>query len=133
VKVLKKAIKWDDIVSDVIKTVFAVIVIGAATIVWQGATSVEAKVNESKAEMRHMIEGTANELASLKAEMSLVRSNLQLLRADIPNMIEQKMIYGPPLPPHVDTGVTLLTNNPTFQMQQKVYQSDLVDKLQLKK
>jgi hypothetical protein len=127
-----KMLKWDDIVSDLVKGILAVIVVGAATIVWQGATSVETKVNESKAELKHMIEGSANEIATLKADIDLLKTNLQILRSDIPGMIDQKTIYGPQMP-QSDALPIVATNNVIYQMQQKVYQSDLVDKLQLKK
>ena len=41
-------INWDTVITNVISTFFAAIIIAAAAIIWNGATTVDEKVNEAK-------------------------------------------------------------------------------------
>lgn len=136
---MKIDIDWGKIITSAISMVVGAIVFGAATIVWKGATTVTDKVNQSKAELNHAIEGVADQLASVQTELTLLKTNFNIFKTDMTNYIDAKFVYGPPLPQELmdqfqlpKTIQEVTENDPSYMIQQKAIRSDILEQLQYK-
>ena len=70
-------VEWNKIVVNTLSVFIAAIIVGASTIVWKGATSVDVKINETKADVTHLVNTLAEKMS--KYEIQLVTQSNQLL------------------------------------------------------
>jgi hypothetical protein len=74
-------IKWEKIVNNAISTLIATVFVGAAIIVWNGATSVDKKVTAAKITLEQTIDYT-------KKAVELVQSELVKIKEQNSNLVE---------------------------------------------
>lgn len=70
-------VEWNKIVVNTLSILVGAIIIGAATIVWKGATSVDAKVKETKEDVTFLIDTLSKKLG--KYEIQIESQSNQLV------------------------------------------------------
>jgi len=68
-------VEWNNIITNAISTLVIAIVVGACAIVWQGATSVDEKVQTTKNDLQKLIEVLSDKLASYEVQMQVMIKN----------------------------------------------------------
>lgn len=105
-------ISWEKIVNGTLQTLITTIIIGAAIIVWNGATSVDKKVTAATSSLQQTIDYTKKAVELLETELVQIKgqnSNLvvaiQELRTSLSNETQRspQIQLAPPLPPSWET------------------------------
>lgn len=63
-------IEWPKIVTNAVSAVVVMVFVGACTIVWRGATSVDSKVNDTKATLQQLITQLSDKLAAYEVQLT---------------------------------------------------------------
>lgn len=121
-------INWDEVLTQAVTALVVATFIGAAAIVWTGATTVTDKVKGSEDKVLGLIKITSEEMAKTQAEL---RKDMAQMRYDLSNQITKASFMGPPSPQQIETEQSEKESiSQQYQLQQKILQADFLDKFQ---
>lgn len=69
-------IEFDRIVTNAVSAIVVAVVMGAAAIVWRGATTVDSKVRETRADMEHLITSLSDKLGAYQVQLTTISNQL---------------------------------------------------------
>jgi len=69
-------IDWEKVVTQAITTLVVAVFMGAAVIVWRGATSVDTKVQQTRDDMQHLISALSDKLAGYEVQLVTISNQL---------------------------------------------------------
>lgn len=75
-------IEWDKIITNAISALVVAVFLGAATIVWKGATSVDNKVQSTREDMQHLITAISDQLAEHRVQLNNLSNQLATFIAE---------------------------------------------------
>jgi hypothetical protein len=129
-KIMK--IDWDKIVTQAITALVVAVFLGAATIVWKGATSVDDKVQSTREDMQHLITSLSDKMAGYEIQLTSLSNQLMTVSHNQSNILAafQRPVGGDlrnsPSPKIV---TTTNTPNDINVLQQKVFSQDIMKQL----
>lgn len=82
-------IEFEKIVTNAVSAVVVSVVLGAAAIIWKGATTVDEKVQSTRADMTHLIDALSDELGGQKAQLISLSNQLAVLISNQSVVISQ--------------------------------------------
>lgn len=107
-------IEFDKVVTNALSALVVTTFLGAAAIVWKGATTVDSKVQQTRSDMEHLINALSDQLASYQSQLTTFSNQLSMALKSQNNPVAAK-------PP---------TEREAFQaQQQKAYRSDIYQNL----
>ncbi len=111
-------VEWNKIVTNVLSTIVLAIVVGAGAIVWNGATSVDEKVQNNRKDLEHLIVTLSDKLAAYEIQLTSISNQLVFItRNNVENLPKST---GPNVGPAPKTDVEL---NP--DIHQKARSTDI--------
>jgi len=128
-------IEWNKIATNAISALVVTVFLGAATIVWKGATSVDTKVQNTRDDMTHLIDALSDELGSQKAQLTSLSNQLVVIIANQPKPTD---IFYQPTGGLLGSPPTTTTRTPTSlektdnvqqSMQRKAFSKDIMNQL----
>lgn len=72
-------IDWEKVVTQTVTVVVVAVFMGAVTIVWKGATTVDGKVSQTREEMQHLVDSLSDKLATLQVQLTALSNQIVLL------------------------------------------------------
>ena len=75
-------IEWNKIVTNAISALVVTTFLGAATIVWKGATSVDTKVQSTREDMTHLIDALSDKLGGYEVQIVSLSNQLAVVIAN---------------------------------------------------
>jgi len=125
-------IDFGKIVTQAITALVIAVFLGAATIVWKGATSVDDKVQNTREDMQHLITSLSDKMAGYEIQLTSISNELRIVTNNQSNILAvfQKPLGGDlrnsPSPKVIPT-----TNTPNDinVLQQKVFSQDIMKQL----
>jgi len=131
-------IEWNKVVTQAITALVVAVFLGAATIVWKGATSVDDKVQNTREDMTYLITSLSDKLAGYEVQLTSLSNQITIVICNQSNLIlnVSKPTFSPVTgtSPKVGTELVIpikkLTPEPENQMfQQKAYSQDIMRQL----
>ena len=124
-------IEWNAIVTNAISALVVAVFLGAATIVWIGATSVDDKVQNTRSDMTHLIDTLSDKLGGYEVQLTSLSNQLMVVLYNQSNIVVASK--------QVQTSVTGLLSKPLVipnekaslvpvvnqEIQQKAYSQEL--------
>lgn len=89
-------IEWNKIVGNAVSAVVVAIILGAATIVWKGATSVDDKVQATREDMTHLITALSDKLGGYEVQITSLSNQLAGLEVIIRQQARSGVTVNPP-------------------------------------
>lgn len=84
---MKIEVEWNKIVTQAISTLIIAVFIGAASIVWMGATSVDTKVQNTRDDMQHLITTLSDKMAGYESQLTTISNQLEIISNNQSNLI----------------------------------------------
>ena len=125
-------VEWNKIVTNAISTLVVAVFVGAGAIVWEGATSVDAKVQSNKENMTFLIEALSDKLAVYEIQMFSLSNQLEIVirnQSDPVAMFGNKIFEGPLPDPSQIISITNLNNNVDADFKQRAFSQDIRQQL----
>ena len=112
--------EWNKIVTNAVSALVVATFLGAATIVWKGATSVDTKVQNTRDDMQHLITSLSDKLAGYETQLTTISNQLNDVIRNQTNIVKQlpTLTYHPTYHPEVQTGQMPVEQ---LQKQQSIY------------
>jgi len=129
-------VEWNKIVANTLSVLVAAIIIGAATIVWQGATSVDSKVQETKEDVTFLIDTLSKKLARYEVQIDAQSNQLAeviTIVKGMGNFPPVQPLLGSPAPEPTPIPVAPKDVKRIHQLEQTTKQVDIREQLQLKR
>ena len=126
-------VEWNKIVTNAISTLVVAVFVGAGAIVWEGATSVDAKVQSNKENMTFLIEALSDKLAAYEVQMASLSNQLEIVirnQSDPVAMFGNSIFEGPLPDPTKIITIKDLSENVSDSFKQKVYSQDIREQLE---
>lgn len=130
------SIEWNKIVSNAISALVVAVFLGAATIVWKGATSVDDKVQNTREDMTHLITSLSDKLGGYEVQLTSLSNQLEVIIRQQANRNVELLPRGSSRPP--DTTLVIPQKTPTppsdvdgveQSIRQKAYSQDIMRQL----
>jgi hypothetical protein len=80
-------IEWNKIVGNAISALVVAVFVGAAAIVWRGATTVDDKVQNTREDMTHLITALSDKLAGYETQLSSLSNQLEVVIRNQSNLV----------------------------------------------
>ena len=109
-------IDFEKVVTQAVTTLVVGVFMGAAVIVWRGATSVDTKVQQTRSDMQHLINTLSDQLSAYQSQLTSFSNQLQQLAAHTSTVAGVQTVKRP-------------VEAETRMMQQQ-YRSDIYNALQ---
>lgn len=119
-------INFGQIVTQSITALVVAVFIGACAIVWNGATTVDTKVQQTKEDMQFLINSLSEKLASYEVQLSTQSNQLVTIINNQKTIIKNNTSSSDNIPK------VSIPNNTEYKdqlMQQKAYSSDIMRQL----
>jgi hypothetical protein len=133
----KVRINFVKIAENALTTLVAAVFIGACVIVWNGATSVNEKVQKTEQNLSGLIDNLSEKLAKYETQLSSQSNQLQAISRDLTNVSRQVSfvrliggLSGESKPPTAN--VQLPSESHQVQTEQRARQADIFKDLQKK-
>lgn len=125
-------IDFNKIVTQAVTALVVAVFLGAATIVWRGATSVDDKVQNTREDLQHLITSLSDKLAGYEIQLTSFSNQLRTVANNQSNILTafQRPVGGD-LRSSPSPRITPTTNTPNNleELQQKVYSQDIMKQL----
>jgi len=82
-----QVIEWNKIVTNAISALVVAVFLGASTIVWKGATSVDDKVQGTRRDMTHLIDSLSGKLAGYEVQLESLSNQLSIVIYNQSNIV----------------------------------------------
>jgi hypothetical protein len=124
------SIEWNKIATNAISALVVTVFLGAATIVWKGATSVDSKVQATREDMTHLIDALSDKLGSYEVQIVSLSNQLATVIANQANMVTKPPLLGMGSPmTTLPVSSKPLPEIDAKNVQQKVYSQDIMRQL----
>lgn len=124
-------IDFNKIVTQAITALVVAVFLGAATIVWKGATSVDDKVQNTRDDLQHLITSLSDKLAGYEIQLTSFSNQLRIVANNQSNILTVFRPLGSDLRNSPSPKITPTTNTPNNfeELQQKVFRQDIMKQL----
>jgi hypothetical protein len=144
-------IEWNKIVVNTLSVVVAAIILGAATIVWDKAMSVDTKVQGTREDMTHLIDTLSGKLAGYQIQLGDMSNQLAIVIENQSNVLQTAKTFDrkifwlehnkanntfntlssmpAPIISELAPQIVVPTNSIPNSLQQKVYTQEIKDQL----
>lgn len=112
-------IEWDKIITNAISSLVTMAFIGAALIVWKGATTVDTKVTEATSSLKQTIDFVKESQKITQEELIKISSNQVEMAEKINSLLEQKMFFP------AFTNVTIKPFNANIAVERSIERLDI--------
>ena len=85
--------EWNKIVTNAISALVVAVFLGAATIVWRGATSVDDKVQTTREDMQYLITSLSEKLATHQVQLGALSNQMAIVINNQSNIITDFGLY----------------------------------------
>lgn len=83
-------IEFDKVMTNAVSALVVTVILGAAAIMWRGATTVDSKVQQTRADLEHLINVLSDQLASYQSQLTTFSNQL--------NTLAEQSVLPPPSP-----------------------------------
>jgi hypothetical protein len=125
-------VEWSKIITNAISTLVVAVFVGAGAIVWEGATSVDAKVQTNKENMTFLIEALSDKLATYEVQMSSLSNQLAVIirnQSDPVVMFGNKFFEGPLPDPSQISFITNTNDSINAGFKHRAFSQDIRQQL----
>ena len=120
-------IEWDKVITQAITTLVVAIFLGAATIVWKGATSVDTKVQNTREDLQHLITALSDKLGGYEVQLTSLSNQLETVIINQSNLVSDNSVKNLPIQR------TWYKSDNEKLIQQKAYSQDVLKQLNRQK
>ena len=127
-------IEWNKIVGNAISALVVAVFLGAATIVWKGATSVDDKVSATREDMTHLISALSDKLGGYEVQITSLSNQLAIIIKQQQANRNVEPLAGAPRNPVATLVVpqkfpSAEVDGASRSVQQKAYSQDIMRQL----
>lgn len=121
-------IDFNKIVTQAITALVIAVFLGAATIVWKGATSVDDKVQNTREDMQHLIASLSDKMAGYEIQLTSLSNQLMTVSNNQSNIL---VVFQRDLKNSSSSKISPTTNTPNNfeELQHRAYRQDIMNQL----